>query len=235
MPFPPPSADTENAGKIVPPLPSTVPDLLFAVSAFLVVALSLAVVVTRNPVRSTLLLILSFLPVALVYILMQATFVGLLQVLVYAGAIMMLFTFVIMMINPAPGGGEIPGDDAPGAKRKTFGRGDLAWVLLLGAIALVIIPPIYVAASRITAPVVASGGSPAHKDGFGTVHSMSQLIFADPVNNPLTVSFELISILILVGVIAAVNFGRRAARRAPPASANPSVPSTADSKTDGAA
>lgn len=195
----------------MPQLPSTVPDLLFAVSAVLVVALSLAVVLARNPVRATLLLILSFLPVALIYILLQASFAGLLQVLVYAGAIMMLFTFVIMMVNPPPGAGEVEED--AGTARKAFRRGDLAALLLLGAIALIVIPPVYTAAARITEPMAASGGSPAHKDGFGTAHSLSQLIFTDPVNNPLTVSFELISILILVGVIAAVNFGRRNARK----------------------
>lgn len=189
-----------------------VPDVLFAVSAVAVLAFSLAVVLARNPVRSTLLLILSFLPVSLIYILMQATFAGILQVMVYAGAIMMLFTFVIMMVNPAPGGGELPGDDADGVKRKTFGRGDVAGLLLLAAIGLVVIPPVHYAATQVTVALTASGGSPAHKDGFGTVHSISQLIFTNPADNPLTVSFELISILILVGVIAAVNFGRRTTR-----------------------
>src|SRR5690606_32846938 len=72
-PFSPPSAKTGNAGKIVPQLPSTVPDLLFAVCGVLVVGLSLAVVVARNPVRATLLLILSLFRVALIYILVQAT------------------------------------------------------------------------------------------------------------------------------------------------------------------
>jgi NADH-quinone oxidoreductase subunit J len=206
------SARRVTAGNPVPQLPTSVPDILFAIAAVSVVGLSLAVVLARNPVRSTLLLILSFLPVSLIYILMQASFAGLLQVMVYAGAIMMLFTFVIMMINPAPGGGELPGDDAAGVKRRAFGREDLVWVLMLCGIGLVIIPPVYYAATQITAGMIASGGSPAHKDGFGSIESISQLIFKDPANNPLTVSFELISILILVGVIAAVNFGRRAVR-----------------------
>src|SRR5690606_36472516 len=150
-PFSPSSAKTENAGKIVPHLPSTIPDLLFDVSAVLVVALSLAVVLARNPVRATLLLILSFLPVALIYILLQASFTGILQVLVYAGAIMMLFTFVIMMVNPPPGAVEVSGDDAGGA-RKAFRRGDLAALLLLAAVALIVIPPVYNAAADITGP-----------------------------------------------------------------------------------
>jgi NADH-quinone oxidoreductase subunit J len=181
----------------------TVPDILFVISAAAVVLLSLCVVLARNPVRSTLLLILSFLPISLVYVLMQASFVAILQVMVYAGAIMMLFTFVIMMINPAPHAGEIPGE-APGAEssRKIEKRGDALWFVLLAVLGLVLIVPVRYAAVRLVA-------QPVTKPDFGGVQSMAQLIFSKPTENPLTVSFELISILILVGVIAAVNFGRR--------------------------
>jgi NADH-quinone oxidoreductase subunit J len=194
----------------------TVPDILFALSAVAVVGLSLCVVLARNPVRSTLLLILSFLPVSLMYLLMQASFAAILQVMVYAGAIMMLFTFVIMMINPAPNAGEIPDGDSPGnpaaagsrGVKASFGalwRGDFGWLLLLGGIGLILIPPVRYAAAHLSPHM-----PPVTREGFGTVHALSRLIFVDPANNPLTVSFELISILILVGVIAAVNFGRRA-------------------------
>jgi NADH-quinone oxidoreductase subunit J len=184
----------------------SVPDALFALSAVAAVLLSLSVVLARNPVRSTLLLILSFLPVSLLYVLMRASFAGILQVMVYAGAIMMLFTFVIMMINPAPGEGEVPGEDPKGPAARAGLRADLAWLLVLAAIAAVIIPPVRYAASLLeTKPIV--------RDDFGGVHALSRLLFTDPANNPLTVSFELISILILVGVIAAVNFGRRASKK----------------------
>jgi NADH-quinone oxidoreductase subunit J len=189
----------------VPKLPLTVPDILFVLSAVAVLGLSLSVVLARNPVRSTLLLILSFLPVSLVYILMQASFAALLQIMVYAGAIMMLFTFVIMMINPAPGDGEVPGEVHGGP---SFRRGDFLWVLLLAGIGLVLVPPVRYAAAHLTEGLV----SPTTPEGFGGVHALSRLIFTDPANNPLTVSFELISILILVGVIAAVNFGRRSVK-----------------------
>jgi len=183
-------------------VPQNLPDILFALSALAAVALSLAVVLARNPVRSTLLLIASFAPISLIYVLMRAQLVGILQILVYAGAILMLFTFVIMMINPAPGEGEIPG--AP-SKSKRF-RGDLAWALLLAGAGLILIPPVRKAAAVLEA---ARAGAPIPRDDFGTVHALARLVFSDPANNPLTVSFELISALILVGVIAAVNFGRR--------------------------
>lgn len=145
--------------------------------------------------RAVLLLILSFLPTALLYVMMQAPFVGILQILVYAGAIMMLFTFVVMMINPDPGAGETP--DA--AKGKKWG---FVWAFFLFILALVLIPPVYQAADSITPGLVT-------KPGFGSLGSLAELIFRNPGNNPFTVSFELISALILVGIIAAVNFSRR--------------------------
>src|SRR5690606_17021061 len=120
-PFPPLPASGVAAGN---PVIQTVPDALFALSAAAAVLLSAAVVLARNPVRSTLLLILSFLPVSLLYVLMRAGFAGILQVMVYAGAIMMLFTFVIMMINPAPGEGEVP-VEAGGRPGRAFRRADL--------------------------------------------------------------------------------------------------------------
>ena len=183
-------------------MPLSLPDLLFAIAAVAVVLLSLSVVLARNPVRSTLLLILSFVPVSLIYILMQAAFVGILQILVYAGAIMMLFTFVIMMINPEPNSGEIPagavGDETP----KSGKAGTIALALLLIGTGFILIPPIHWAALRV--PSI-----PVSKPGFGGLNSLSQLLFANPADNPLTVSFELISFLILVGIIASINFSRR--------------------------
>jgi NADH-quinone oxidoreductase subunit J len=180
-------------------MPLALSDILFAISALAVVLLSLSVVLARNPVRSTLLLILSFVPVSVIYILMQAAFVGVLQILVYAGAILMLFTFVIMMINPEPSSGEIPGETGAAKRGK---MGGLAAFLLLTGVGFVLIPPVRWAAERLPQ-------NPLERTGFGGLTSLSQMLFADPANNPLTVSFELISFLILVGIIASINFSRR--------------------------
>jgi NADH-quinone oxidoreductase subunit J len=175
-------------------------EITFALSAALILISSLAVVLIKNPVRATLLLILSFLPTSLVYILLQASFVGILQILVYAGAIMMLFTFVIMMINPSPKGGESP----VGGVESAFSgvRGALIGLLLLGGAGALLIPQVYRAAAQVSI-------EPVTKPGFGELSSIAAMLFEDPSNNPLTVSFELISFLILVGIIAALNFSRR--------------------------
>jgi NADH-quinone oxidoreductase subunit J len=175
-------------------------EITFALSAALILISSLAVVLIKNPVRATLLLIVSFLPTSLVYILLQASFVGILQILVYAGAIMMLFTFVIMMINPSPKEGESPVSPSEGAFAGLRGVG--IGLLVMAGTGALLIPMVYRAASQVSV-------GPVSKPGFGELSSIAALLFEDPSNNPLTVSFELISFLILVGIIAALNFSRR--------------------------
>lgn len=175
-------------------------DGLFTVSAALMAVFSLLVVLAWNPVRCTLFLIAAFLPTSLVYVMLRAPFVGILQVLVYAGAIMMLFTFVVMMVNPKPEEGEL--GQLPGAEAKTPRR--LQWNVFvpLAAAGVALIALVRSAADSLTAEA-------AHPAEFGELSSISRMIFDKPMDNPLTVSFELISFLVLVGVIAAVNFSRR--------------------------
>ena len=72
---------------------------LFAIFSVLALASAVAVVVARSPVHSALYLLLSFLLVACIFILQQAEFVGAVQMLVYAGGIMVLFLFVIMLVH----------------------------------------------------------------------------------------------------------------------------------------
>jgi NADH-quinone oxidoreductase subunit J len=182
---------------------SPVVEITFVLSAVIILLSSLAVVLAKNPVRATLLLIASFVPTSLIYILLQGPFVGILQILVYAGAIMMLFTFVIMMINPSPKEGEMPSAGAPVGEGPFSGlRGALITLVLLGAAGALVIPLVHRAASQVSV-------APVTKPDFGSLASISALLFQDPANNPLTVSFELISFLILVGIIAALNFSRR--------------------------
>ncbi|HVR39250.1 MAG TPA: NADH-quinone oxidoreductase subunit J [Thermoanaerobaculia bacterium] len=73
--------------------------LVFFVVGTLAVASSILVISMRNPVHSALFLLLTFLCVAVLFVLKQAEFVAAVQVLVYAGGIMVLFLFVVMLIN----------------------------------------------------------------------------------------------------------------------------------------
>lgn len=80
-------------------LSSQIPLLVFLVIGTLAVASSILVVSMRNPVHSALFLLLTFLCVAVLFVMRSAEFVAAVQVLVYAGGVMVLFLFVVMLIN----------------------------------------------------------------------------------------------------------------------------------------
>ncbi|SHK13463.1 NADH-quinone oxidoreductase subunit J family protein [Rhodothermus profundi] len=73
--------------------------LLFFLLAVTAVAAALGMLIARNPVSSALWLVLNLFCIAGLYLTLQAAFLGVIQVLIYAGAIMVLFLFVIMLLN----------------------------------------------------------------------------------------------------------------------------------------
>src|SRR3982074_3742051 len=75
------------------------PAFLFWFFAILMLAFGAAVVVNRNPVASALSLVVSFLGLAALFMTLDAYFIGIIQVLVYAGAVMVLFLFIIMLLD----------------------------------------------------------------------------------------------------------------------------------------
>lgn len=72
---------------------------IFIFLALLAIASALAMVISKNTVNSALFLVLNLVAVAGVYLILQAQFLAVIQILVYAGAIMVLFLFVIMLLN----------------------------------------------------------------------------------------------------------------------------------------
>src|SRR5881296_1296381 len=75
------------------------PAFLFWTFALLMLVFGAAVIVTRNPVASALNLVVSFLGLAALFMSLNAYFIGIIQVLVYAGAVMVLFLFIIMLLD----------------------------------------------------------------------------------------------------------------------------------------
>src|SRR5437764_7915800 len=75
------------------------PAFLFWIFALLMLVFGAAVVVNRNPVASALSLVVSFLGLAALFMSLDAYFIGIIQVLVYAGAVMVLFLFIIMLLD----------------------------------------------------------------------------------------------------------------------------------------
>jgi NADH-quinone oxidoreductase subunit J len=75
------------------------PEVLFFVFAAVLVCAALGVILARNPVHSALLLVLCFFNSAVIWLLLDAEFLGVVLVLVYVGAVMVLFLFVVMMLD----------------------------------------------------------------------------------------------------------------------------------------
>lgn len=72
---------------------------LFWIFAILMLAFGAGVVLSRNPVSSALCLVMSFLALAALFVTLDAFFIGIIQILVYAGAVMVLFLFIIMLLD----------------------------------------------------------------------------------------------------------------------------------------
>src|SRR5688572_15896164 len=72
---------------------------LFWVFTLMMLIFGIAVVVNRNPVASALSLVVSFLGLAALFVSLDAFFIGIIQILVYAGAVMVLFLFIIMLLD----------------------------------------------------------------------------------------------------------------------------------------
>lgn len=77
----------------------TVPQLFFSYFSGMIVLLSLLVVTRRNPVHSVMWMLLLFVHIAGLYLFLNAEFIAAIQIIIYAGAILVLFLFVIMLLN----------------------------------------------------------------------------------------------------------------------------------------
>ncbi len=177
----------------------------FWVAGALAVVTAMGVVLHRNPVRSALFLIVNFLSLGALYLLLNAQVLAMLQILVYAGAIMVLFLFVIMLLNL---GGELAAEDPlPGQMWIAAG---LAVLLVAGLI--------WGARSMAGVGLATDAGgmrtAEAEQQGVGQIQILGYDLFVKYVY-----PFELTSILLLVGVIGVMLLTqRRHAQGAPEAS-----------------
>ncbi len=165
---------------------------LFLGFAFLLVATSVMVVLHKNPVTSALFLVLAFCSLAGIYLLLQAEFLGMVQIIVYAGAIMVLFLFVIMYLN-------LQHDVETGVQVAVRrGIGWIAGVLLL-----------LTGATLLTRGTWAPGPvqPPPLGPGPGNVAAIGKVLYTRYL-----FPFELTSILLLVAMVGAIVLakGRRA-------------------------
>lgn len=158
--------------------------IFFLILAGLAIAFSLLVIFQRNVVYSAVSLIGVLFILAVLFLTLDAPMVGILQILVYAGAIMVLFLFVIMLLNP----------------RALEPRSLFWWgVGSLGALVLILtlVPLIFISPGDI-----AEGVPPS--ESFGSPEMLAQSLFTDFV-----LPFEIASVLLLVAIIGAVVLAKR--------------------------
>lgn len=165
--------------------------LVFYLSAGLAVVSSILMITRKNPVYSAMFLVVTLFAVAAIYVLQGAHFLGALQVIVYAGAIMVLFLFVIMLLNL---GHEFDPDV----------RGKLAWVFA-GGLGLVMFAEILTALRTVPESPGVDVLSPWLSER-GAVAGV-----AEPLFRNYAVAVEITGLLLLVAMVGAVVIAKRRA------------------------
>ena len=163
-----------------------VSDFLFYFLSALAIGSAIMVVVSRNPVHSVLWLIFTFFTITGHYLLLNAQFLGIVNLIVYAGAIMVLFLFVIMLMN-------LNAETEP--KKNKWLR--LAGVISGGCLMLVMVAALKNAEVR---------GQTAQTNlgEIGLIENLGKVLFTEFV-----VPFEISSVLFLSAMVGAVVIGKR--------------------------
>lgn len=162
----------------------SITQILFWILSILALFSALMVITSKNPVYSVLWLIITFFAISGHYILLNAQFLAIVNLIVYAGAIMVLFLFVIMLMN-------LNRDTEP-QKNK--------WLKLAGAVAGGSLLLVMVAALRNTETRMTE----LTKGDIGLVQNLGKVLFNDYV-----VPFEISSVLFLSAMVGVVIIGRR--------------------------
>lgn len=164
----------------------------FYIAAAVAVLATVMVITRANAVHALLYLIVSFLAVALIFFLLGAPFVAALEVIIYAGAIMVLFVFVIMMINPGPQ--ALEQERRWVTQALWLGPSILSLILLGELFALVLSGSLAQVTSEMRTGAMTVGPKQVSIQLLG----------------PYLIGVELASILLLPGLLGAYHLGRRA-------------------------
>ncbi len=157
-------------------------DIVFYVFAALTVFAAMGVITARNPVNAALFLVLAFCSASGIWMLLEAEFLSIVLVLVYVGAVMVLFLFVVMML-----------DINLVRLREGFWR----WFPFgAGLAGLMVFEMIYVLGARQTQ---ATANAVVHPANYSNTKELGRLIYTDYVY-----PFELAAVLLLVAMVAAI-------------------------------
>ncbi|HYN17130.1 MAG TPA: NADH-quinone oxidoreductase subunit J [Actinomycetes bacterium] len=162
--------------------------LVFIILAPLAVVTALGVVLTRNAIYSALLLVVNFFCLAGFYVLLEAQFVAAVQVIVYAGAIMVLFLFVLMLLG-------IGNDEA--VRETIKGQRPAAVLLTLGLLVAIV-------GALLAGVFDAEPASLAAANQGGNVEAVGRILFTR-----YTFAFETAGVLLVVAAVGALVLGKR--------------------------
>lgn len=166
--------------------------IAFYTLAVLILGLGVAVITTPKTVHSVVFLVLNFLCVAVLYVVLRAEFLAVIQVLVYAGGIVVLYLFVVMLVNlkRAPEAHEDP---------RRLARLGLA---LSGAVLLELAGIVVYSHGRLTPASAPAAAGPL--TGAGNTEELGWLLYTDYL-----IPFEVASVLLLVAMVGAIVLARR--------------------------
>lgn len=159
---------------------------LFYLLSFLAIMFALMVVFSKNPVHSVLYLVLTFFTIAGHYVLLNAQFLAAVHVIVYAGAIMVLFLFVIMLLN-------LNKETEP--HKSIWLKASAA--VASGSLLVVLVGSLKSAANNIQA-------TNAFNPNIGLIENLGKTLF-----NEFLLPFEVSSILLLAAMVGAVMLGKK--------------------------
>jgi NADH-quinone oxidoreductase subunit J len=160
-------------------------EVLFYIAAVVSIAATVRVITHLHAVHALLYLVVSLLAVALIFYLLGAPFAAALQIIIYAGAIMLLFVFVIMLLNQGPLTVQ--------QERQWLTPG--MWV---GPVALA-----FVLLAEVAVIIWSTPRAPGDLPQYGPKDVSISLL------GPYVIGFELASLLLLAGLIGAYHLGRR--------------------------
>lgn len=163
--------------------------IVFLVLSLVAIAAALGMIFSRNAVYSALFLVLNFVTVAVFYLLLGAPFIAMAQITVYAGAIMVLFLFVIMLL----GAENLPPTNV------------LPWQKPLAALLSLIltVEAIYILFSRVRSDAVITAPD-ASLNSMESLREMAMILF-----NQYLLPFEVTSVLLLVAMVGAIVLTRQ--------------------------
>jgi NADH-quinone oxidoreductase subunit J len=177
---------------------STGAAVVFWLFAFITVAGSIFVITRRNLISAVMGMVGTFFGIAAVYAMLYAQFLTVIQVLVYAGAIMVLFVFVIMILNKP--------ETEPWSSTNLPGKIAIGLLLLyllvrLGAVLWSIEPP--PETLKAPEPIMITGAEGPYATGFGSTRALGDTLFREYL-----FPFEAVSLVLLIAVVGAIAVAR---------------------------